>query len=294
MSLLSEQIRKSFKEGDDIRDEGLKSPENIERFDDIIYGPDPDWQVLDVYRPINAREKTLPVIVSVHGGGWVYGDKKRYQYYTMGLAQRGFAVVNFTYRLAPEFKFPAPLEDTNLVMQWVMDHAKEYGFDTAHIFAAGDSAGAHLLGMYSCILTNTSYASEFDFKIPDNLSLQAVALNCGVYEMVRTEQPDDMTGTLMEDFLPDKGSDKEYELISIVNHVTEKFPPSFIMTAPKDFLKDQAPIMLQKLQSLNVNCVYRFFSDPKRTLGHVFHCNMKSEYAKICNDEECSFFKEFC
>ena len=128
MSVISEQIRKSFKEGDDIRDEGLKTPENIERFDDIIYGTDPDWQVLDVYRPIGDKEKKLPVIVSVHGGGWVYGDKKRYQYYTMGLAQRGFAVVNFTYRLAPEFKFPAPLEDTNLVMQWVMDHAKEYGF----------------------------------------------------------------------------------------------------------------------------------------------------------------------
>ena len=62
------------------------------------------WQKLDVYRQKDATGK-LPVIVSVHGGGWVYGDKERYQFYCMDLAERGFAVVNFSYRLAPEYKF---------------------------------------------------------------------------------------------------------------------------------------------------------------------------------------------
>lgn len=101
---------------------------------------------LDVYRPkaTNIEEK-LPVIVSVHGGGWVYGDKEGYQYYCMSLAQRGFAVVNFSYRLAPESKFPASIIDTNLVFGWILDHAEEYGFDTENIFAVGDSAGAHML-----------------------------------------------------------------------------------------------------------------------------------------------------
>ena len=123
MSAYSEEIRAKFKAFDDIRDAGLTTPEEIERFDDIQYGADDTWQVLDVYRRKDARGKKLPVIVSVHGGGWVYGDKERYQYYCMDLAMRGFAVVNFTYRLAPEHKFPAPLEDTNLVMSWIMEHA---------------------------------------------------------------------------------------------------------------------------------------------------------------------------
>ena len=111
MSAIADLIRKQFKEGDDIRDAGLTTPAGIKRFDDIAYGPDIDWQVLDVYRPKDI-EGPLPVIVSVHGGGWVYGDKERYQWYCMDLALRGFAVVNFTYRLAPEFKFPASMEDT--------------------------------------------------------------------------------------------------------------------------------------------------------------------------------------
>ena len=292
---MSDQIRKSFKEGDDIRDAGLTAPADVERFDDLVYGSDPKWQVLDVYRPKNQKGKMLPVIVSVHGGGWVYGDKERYQYYTMSLAQRGFAVVNFTYRLAPEFKFPAPAEDTNLVMQWIVKHAMEYGMDTDHVFAVGDSAGAHLLGMYSCILTNPGYAAQFSFRTPEGFSLKAIALNCGVYEMKKEDHPDDMTtGDLMQDYLPGGGTAAEYRMISITDHVTTDFPPTFLMTAPKDFLRDQAPVMAKRLQSLDVTFCYRFFADPEKELGHVFHCNMKSEYAKMINDEECSFFREFC
>lgn len=62
----------------------------------------------------------LPVIVSVHGGGWVFGSKEGYQFYCMSLAQLGFTIVNFSYRLAPEFPFPANIEDINSVMSWVM------------------------------------------------------------------------------------------------------------------------------------------------------------------------------
>ena len=103
------------------------------------------------------------MIVSVHGGGWVYGDKERYQFYCMSLAQRGFAVVNFTYRLAPEFQYPppAPLEDTNLVFGWILRHADQYGLDTNRLFAVGDSAGGNILGLYAAFSTNPAYAARF-------------------------------------------------------------------------------------------------------------------------------------
>ena len=123
MSKTSDLVRAQFKSGDDLRDRGLATPKDICRYDDIPYGPDTSWQVLDVYRPRASEGQILPTIVSVHGGAWVYGDKERYQYYCMSLAQRGFAVVNFTYRLAPEFQFPASLEDTNLVFTWEIGRA---------------------------------------------------------------------------------------------------------------------------------------------------------------------------
>ena len=130
MSELSDKIRSEFKKADDERDALMNTPEDIERWDNIVYGHDDrEMQKLDVYRPKQAQGEDLPVIISVHGGAWMYGDKERYQYYCMSLAQRGFAVVNFTYRLAPESKFPAQLEDVNLVCKWVMKRAGRFHFE---------------------------------------------------------------------------------------------------------------------------------------------------------------------
>ena len=93
MSELSDKIRSEFKKSDDERDALMNTPEDVDRWDNIVYGHDDrEMQKLDVYRPKQAQGEDLPVIISVHGGGWMYGDKERYQYYCMSLAQRGFAV----------------------------------------------------------------------------------------------------------------------------------------------------------------------------------------------------------
>ena len=69
MSKTSERVRKEWKIGDAKRDAGLTTPEDIERFDNIAYGSDPVWNLLDVYRPKEQKGK-LPVIVNIHGGGY--------------------------------------------------------------------------------------------------------------------------------------------------------------------------------------------------------------------------------
>ncbi|MCD8123559.1 MAG: alpha/beta hydrolase [Lachnospiraceae bacterium] len=296
MSKMSELVRAAFKESDDIRDAGLTTPEDIQRYDSIQYGPDPDWQVLDVCRPKAAQGKMLPVIVSVHGGGWVYGDKERYQYYCMNLAQRGFAVVNFSYRLAPEFKFPCPVEDTNLVFHWTLAHKEEYGFDTSHIFGVGDSAGGHNLALYSAICTNPALAAQFPFRTPKDFSPTAIALNCGAYEISFEDNggADELTQMLMDDFLPEHGTKEELERICVLNSITPQYPPTFFMTATGDFRQEQASLLYRVLMANSIPFIFRFYGDAmQKPLGHVFHCNIKSEDAKLCNDEECAFFKEF-
>jgi len=292
MSVTSRIVRAMFKKGDDQRDAGLTTPEDVVRFDDIAYGPDDKWQVLDVYRPKQAEGQRLPVIVSVHGGGWVYGDKERYQYYCMSLSQQGFAVVNFTYRLAPEFKFPASMEDTNLVFRWVLTHGSEYGFDTDHVFAVGDSAGAQMLGLYCCICTDADYAARFPFSPPARFVPTAVALNCGIYEVMPAGKKD-LSANLMADYLPQKGSPEELEMISVIRHVNPGFPPAYIMTSAGDFLREAAPPMVQRLKTMGVSVSYRLYGDEQNVLGHVFHCDMRSPDAKRCNEDECGFFRLF-
>ena len=191
MSRFSDMIRKSFGEGDAKRDAGLKTPSTVKRFDNISYGTHPTWNLLDVYRPKKAKETALPVIAIVHGGAWVYGDKDVYQYYGMSLAERGFAVVNFSYRLAPEFQYPTDLEDICAAFRWIFANASEYGFDTANIFAVGDSAGAHLLSMFANFLTNPeckkAMKAEFE-KLWDNLKNIHTNKNGEQYDTTGTER----------------------------------------------------------------------------------------------------------
>lgn len=294
MSKLSDMIRSNFKKSDDERDKGLCTPKDIVRFDDILYGEDPKWQILDVYRPKSAESRKLPVIVSFHGGAWVYGDKERYQYYCMDLAQRNFAVVNFTYRLAPEFKFPSSLIDCNLVFSWILNNAEKYNMDVENIFAVGDSAGAHGLSLYAAVLTNPEYAEKYPFKIPDNLKLKAIALNCGVAEIdLNVRDPRDITAEIMKEYLPEGGTCEEMEMLSVVNHITKNFPPTFIMTALNDFLKMEAPIMAECFSKNNVPFTYKLYGNRSEPLAHIFHCDIRTGAAKKCNDDETEFFHSY-
>ena len=267
MSQASDTMRREWKINDAKRDAGLTTPDDIQRFDDIQYGPDPVENKLDVYRPKNAQGK-IPVIVSVHGGGWVYGDKELYQFYGMTLAQRGFAVVNFTYRLAPEVKFPAPLEDTNNVISWMYENQEEYSLDMDHVFMVGDSAGGHLCGLYSAICTNPEYAVNYTFKVPNGFVPQAVALNCGAYNplsevgVLGGEQDQE----IMEDFLPEKGSAKERALVNVTDHVTEKFPPVYLMTCVGDFCRPQAPLLEATLKKNGVYYEFKTYGTEENPL----------------------------
>lgn len=290
MSRTSDRLRVEFKQGDDIRDAGLTTPADIVRYDDIAYGGDPAWQRLDVYRPKEAGDR-LPVIVSIHGGGWVYGDKERYQYYCMSLAQRGFAVVNYTYRLAPEFKYPAAMEDANAVFGWVLEHAGEYGLDADRLFAVGDSAGAHMLALYACICTNPVYAATYPFKTPKGLKLTAISLACGVYDF--DTAGGGLDRELMADLMPGGGTPEEMAWINPLNHITSDFPPTFAFTATGDYLSRQTPLLAAKLQQNDVPFNFRLFGDRANRLPHVFHCDMRSPDGVACNDEQCDFFKRF-
>ncbi len=276
----------SNKRDDEKRNAGLTTPEGIRRFDNIRYGEN-ERNLLDVYRPKD-RDGKLPVIVSIHGGGWVYGDKDIMQYYCMSLAEKGFAVVNFSYRLAPEYKHPVPLEDANKIFYWVFENADTYGFDTNNIFAVGDSVGANILGLYCCLCVDQNYAKKMSIQPPDGFVPRAVALNSGLYRLVRGEE--DLLDSLAEAYFPNGGTDKEYSYITLSERVNSHFPPCFVMTALGDFLNRQAKPFYDHLLSLGARAEYHCYGDEKDGLKHVFHIDIRLPQARKCNEDECSFF----
>lgn len=112
---------------------------------DIAYGP-LDRQMLDVYRP-SSHGGPLPVIVFFYGGSWDSGSKSGYAWLGRALAARGYLVVIPDYRLYPEVRFPAFLEDNAKSVDWAIANAARFGGDPQRIVLAGHSAGAYNAAM---------------------------------------------------------------------------------------------------------------------------------------------------
>lgn len=109
---------------------------------------------MDIYFPIRFESGLSPAVMYVHGGAWIFGDKE----INTGTADvpellsRGYIVVMVNYRLAPDYMFPAQIEDVKCAVRYLRLHATEYGIDSKHIGAWGDSAGGQLVSLLA--LTN--------------------------------------------------------------------------------------------------------------------------------------------
>ncbi|MET0379275.1 MAG: alpha/beta hydrolase [Spongiibacteraceae bacterium] len=111
------------------------------RTTDIAYGELPA-QRLDVYIPPAADAR--PVVIFLHGGGWDSGDKNQYRFVGATLAEQNWIGVTINYRLYPAVKFPGFVDDAALAVQYVREHAREWGGDPQQIYLLAHSAGAHI------------------------------------------------------------------------------------------------------------------------------------------------------
>lgn len=109
---------------------------------DVAFGPDPR-QHLDVYAPRAASATPRPIIVFLYGGSWNSGTKSGYSFVGRALASRGFVVAIPDYRLVPQIRYPAFLQDNAAAVRWVRSHAAGLGGDADRILLAGHSAGAY-------------------------------------------------------------------------------------------------------------------------------------------------------
>ena len=298
MSTMSEKMRVEWKANDAKRDEGLEAPPNVSGFKNINYGPDNRWQTLDVYRPSDFDGEYLPCIVIVHGGGWVYGDKELYSHYAMDLSKRGFAVLCFTYRLAPENKYPAQIEDCCLAINWLWNNADKFKINRSEIFLVGDSAGAHLTGLLCAINTNKSYADQYDFNLPDGFKPVAIGMNCGAYSLFNSNYQStiEINNELIGDLIPDDFDALQTlnfkKQINMIEYVNEQFPPAHIVTGYGDFLFDQAEILANSYRQNGLLFEYKIYGSASEPLGHVFHLDMRNSTGIKCNDDQCNFFKQ--
>ena len=132
---------------------------------------------LDAFVP--EGDGPFPTCILVHGGGFTKGDKTSFiKPLFEPLSKAGFAWFTINYRLAPEYRFPANIEDTEAAIRWVKAHAKEYKVDTARIAIIGESAGGHIVSLVGTRAKGeTSVAAVVPFYAPHDLELQVKARN---------------------------------------------------------------------------------------------------------------------
>ncbi len=118
----------------------------------VAYGPD-KRHVLDIYRHLNASNKLLPVVVFVHGGAFVRGDKDItthvYSNVTKWFAKQAYVAINIEYRLAPAAVYPEAAKDLADGIAWIHRTIAGYGGDPDRIFLIGHSAGGTHVAHYA-------------------------------------------------------------------------------------------------------------------------------------------------
>jgi acetyl esterase/lipase len=154
----------------------------VEEMRDIAYWDDAKADSyrhrLDLYLP--KGKKDFPVVVLVHGGGWILGDNRCAGLYTsVGhfLASQGIGAVLPNYRLSPNVKHPAHVQDVARAVRWTRTNITKYGGNPERLFLAGHSAGAHLVAL---LATDESYLKAEGLKMAD---LRGVIAVSGVYHI---------------------------------------------------------------------------------------------------------------
>ena len=183
---------------------------------DVAYGADPR-QKLDIYVPENLRQPA-PVLLFFYGGSWQSGARGNYRAFGQAFASEGIVTIIADYRLYPQVKYPAFVEDAAAALAWVHGHIAERGGDQERIFVAGHSAGAYNAAMV---------ASEPGFikRAGGDLSwIRGVIGIAGPYDFLPLKDPayiDIFHGAGNRDAMP-------------VNHLNGKRPPMLLAWGLED------------------------------------------------------------
>jgi len=116
-------------------------------------------------------------------------------------------------------------------------------------------------------------------------------LNCGVYKFSSSNLKKRMP--ILLDLLGRKDFENRIKLIEVLKYITKDYPPAFVMSSTGDFLLDHVDDIKTVLEEHGIDHVIKIYGDEQFKPGHVFHCDIKSDIATICNEEQCNFLKRY-
>lgn len=244
-------------------------PRNYEKFPDVTviknicyderFG---NFTKADIY--FKEGKDSYPIIVNVHGGGFVKGDKRHRAAFCSKFAQQGYFVYNVNYRLAPKFQFPSACEDVINALNYLPKLAKQFKLDLNKIILTGDSAGAYYA--MSAIIASSNEHFRTALALPKyNGTISGFMGFCGAYGIeiivarktplgIAKEVGSALVGYKIKKDFSNLFTYNLFKYTNLLDYINEKFPPTFIMASKYDkFVGGQGELLEEKLQSLGVN-----------------------------------------
>ncbi len=248
--------------------------------------------LLDVYYPRGTAEP-LPVIIDIHGGGWMYGYKEINKNYCLYLASRGFTVFSINYRLAPEVVLYNQINDVMCALSWIGEHLGDYPCDTRRVFLTGDSAGGQLAA-YAALLNSSGKLRELYSVKENSLRFSAVALTSPVCEL---------TGGGLSSFTAAPVLGKGYLKKPYGKYINfsaalplGKMPPTFLVTSSGDFIaRKQTRKAYGLIKQSGTPCALEDYEKWNgKPLIHVFSViDTLTDAGRDCVDKMLAFFKMY-
>jgi len=218
-------------------------------------------QWLDIYRPRNLPAAGCPVLLQIHGGAWMIGNKEQQALPLMyQMASHGWICVAINYRLSPSVSFPAHLLDCKAALAWIRNHGAEYGMNPDFVAVTGGSAGGHL----SSLIGLTANRPELQPGFEDvDTSVQACVPFYGVYDFMNRHGAHP-NGEVFRKFIEDRvmhrspGDDPQlWDLASPITQIHADLPPFMVIHGSLDSLAPvaEARLFAEKLRASSHNPV---------------------------------------
>jgi len=157
-------------------------PEGIRLVPSLDYGGiGSKRQTLDLYLPERVGNAArLPLIVYIHGGGWMVGDKRQAKWRMQAFMESGeYAVASVNYRLSGDDVWPAQIHDCKAALRWLKAHADEYGYNKDRFILVGVSAGGHLAAMLATTENRADLAGNVGEHLNESDDVAAAVVICG-------------------------------------------------------------------------------------------------------------------
>ena len=250
------------------RQRNLPIPENIESDLDVSYRTENGNTLkCNILIPKDSGNNKLPVIVMIHGGGFLFGDRRGNLPFRIMMAERGYLVYCIEYRLLYETDFFGALADVNHGLQFVKDSLVQYNGDPERISVTGESAGG-LLALYSTAMCGSGTVREQMGVFCPDIKIRGLILSSG---MLYTTRLDYIAAVYKRDLYGKRTKDKEFmKYMNPENpEVIDSLPKVCLVSGHGDFLRSMTlryAKALDKAQHPNLLLDY----DTKKKLPHAF------------------------